>query len=212
VFADLHREHGVDLRTGVTVSGFEADGVVLEGGEKVPADLVVVGIGAVPDTALAEAAGLKVDDGVLVDARLATSAPDVYAAGDVANHDHLVLGRRIRVEHWDTAIEQARVAARNMLGEQLAYDRLPYFFTDQYDLGMEYVGHAADGQYDDVVLRGDTGADAGGDRVFMAWWLRGGRVVAGMHVNDWDASDDLRRIVGRDVDPVSLREAPLSEL
>jgi len=205
VFARLHQEHGVELRTGVQVTGFEVDGVVLDGDEKVTADLVVVGVGALPDTELAEAAGLAVDNGVTVDARLATSAPDVFAAGDVANHDHPVLGRRIRVEHWDTASEQGKVAARNMLGEGIAYDRLPYFFTDQYDLGMEYVGSAA--EYDDVVLRGDVGG-----RVFTAWWLQGARVVAGMHVNDWDASDHLHRIVGQEVDPVALREAPLAEL
>ena len=205
VFARLHQEHGVELRTGVQVTGFEVDGVVLDGDEKVTADLVVVGVGALPDTELAEAAGLAVDNGVTVDARLATSAPDVFAAGDVANHDHPVLGRRIRVEHWDTASAQGKVAARNMLGEGIAYDRLPYFFTDQYDLGMEYVGSAA--EYDDVVLRGDVGG-----RVFTAWWLQGARVVAGMHVNDWDASDHLHRIVGQEVDPVALREAPLAEL
>jgi 3-phenylpropionate/trans-cinnamate dioxygenase ferredoxin reductase subunit len=194
VFADLHREHGVDLRTGVRVAGFEADGVVLQGGEKVPADLVVVGIGAAPDTALAEAAGLAVDDGVLVDAQLTTSSEHVFAAGDVANHDHPVLGRRIRVEHWDTAIEQGRVAARNMLGEGLAYERLPYFFTDQYDLGMEYVGNAA--SYDEVVVRGDTSGDAEEGRRLTAWWLDNGRIVAGMHVNDWDAIEQIRQAVG----------------
>lgn len=127
LFADLHRAHGVDLRLGTAV-----DEAALAA-----ADLVIVGIGAIPQTELAEQAGLEVDHGVLVDERLRTSDPDIYAVGDVANHQHPVLGRRIRVEHWDTAIEQGKVAAHNLMGEDERYTHLPYFFTDQYDLGME---------------------------------------------------------------------------
>ena len=178
VFADLHEAHGVNLRTGARVAAEDLAG----------ADLVVVGVGVRPATELAEAAGLAVDDGVLVDARLRTSDPDVYAAGDVANHDHPVLGRRVRVEHWDTAIQQAKVAAHNLLGGAEAYEKLPYFFTDQYELGMEYVGRgSAD---DDVVVRGDTTG------AFRAYWVSGGRVTAAMHVNDWDAIDDLKAAIG----------------
>ena len=197
IFADLHREHGVDLRLGASVEGFEkaGDGVrlALAGGDAVDADLLLVGIGAAPDTALAEAAGLDVDNGVLVDASLRTSAPDVYAAGDIANAVHPVLGRRVRVEHWDNAIEQGKAAARAMLGEDVSYDRMPYFFTDQYDLGMEYVGHADPATVDEVVVRGDTS----GERVFRAFWVQDGVVTAAMHANDWDAGDAIREQVGK---------------
>ncbi len=209
IFAGLHREHGVDLHTGVSVSGIDRDGaravIGLGDGASVEADLVVVGIGVAPNVALAEAAGLDCDNGVLVDEHLRTSDPDVYAAGDVANALHPVLGRRIRVEHWDTAIGQGQTAARAMLGHDATYDRLPYFFTDQYDLGMEYVGSVGPDGYDDVVLRGDTSG-----RTFTAFWSRDGRVLAGMHVNVWDATDHIRRIVGRDVDAARLRDESLS--
>lgn len=177
-FADLHRAHGVDLRLGTQVTAADLSG----------ADLVVAGIGVTPRVALAEAAGLAVDNGVLVDAGLRTSVPSVLAVGDIANHAHPVLGRRIRVEHWDTAINQAKVAAHNLAGGDEVYDAMPYFFTDQYDLGMEYVGSA--GADDEVVVHGDLEALA-----FRAFWLRGGRVVAAMHANDWDATDDLRAAV-----------------
>ncbi len=198
VFADLHREHGVDLRLGTTVESVEAaDGasrVRLSDGHELTADLVLVGIGAVPDDGLAAAAGLATDHGILVDATLRAGDPHVYAVGDVANHDHPVLGRRIRVEHWDTAIHQGRHAARNLLGADAPYERQPYFFTDQYDLGMEYVGSVGPDGYDDVVIRGDLAA-----RDFRAFWISDGRVVAGMHVNDWDAIDDIRSRVGQAV-------------
>ena len=192
VFADLHREHGVDLRLATKVTGIDREGdrvVVHTDGGDVEGDVLVVGIGAVPDTTLAEAAGLAVDNGVLVDAGLRTSDEHVWAVGDLARHDHPTLGR-LRVEHWDNAIEQAKVAARNMAGGDEAYDRMPYFFTDQYDLGMEYVGHGAPG--DEVVTRGDVAG-----RVFKAYWLRDGVVAAAMQVNDWDASDEIRAAVGK---------------
>lgn len=196
VFADLHREHGVDLRLGARLTGVERSGdgvrLTLDDGT-VDADLLLVGIGAAPSTTLAEGAGLDVDNGVLVDEHLRTSAPDVLAAGDIANAWHPVLGRRVRVEHWDNAIEQGKAAARSMLGEDVSYDRLPYFFTDQYDLGMEYVGHADPAEVDEVVVRGDTT----GDRVFTAYWVKDGVVAAGMHANDWDAIDGIRDQVGK---------------
>ena len=195
VFADLHREHGVDLRLGARLTGVRRSGggvrLTLDAGT-VDADLLLVGIGAAPITTLAEKAGLDVDNGVLVDEHLRTSAPDVLAAGDIANAWHPVLGRRVRVEHWDNAIEQGKAAARSMLGEDVSYDRLPYFFTDQYDLGMEYVGHADPAEVDEVVVRGDTS----GDRVFTAYWVKDGVVAAGMHANDWDAIDGIRDQVG----------------
>ena len=185
VFAQLHRHHGVDLRLGVAVTPEDlAD-----------SDAIVVGIGAIPTTDLAEAAGLAVDNGILVDSQLRTSDPHIYAVGDVANHDHPVLGRRIRVEHWDTSVEQAKVAAGNILGAGEDYARLPYFFTDQYDLGMEYFGSVGPDGYDRVEIEGADTVLAGG--AFRAFWYRGDRVVAAMHANDWDASDAVReRVTG----------------
>ena len=183
VFADLHRSHGVDLRLGTRVTREDLAG----------AQLVVVGVGVEPVLDLADGAGLAVDNGVLVDAALRTTDPRIVAAGDIANHDHPLLGR-VRVEHWDTAIEQGKHAARTLLGEVEDYERLPYFFTDQYDLGMEYVGHgSAD---DEVVIEGDAKGDAEG-LAFRALWLRDGIVTAGMHVNDWDAIDEIRAAVGK---------------
>ena len=212
VFADLHTEHGVDLRLGVQVSAIEKTDsravVHLADGSDVTADLVVVGIGVAPNVELAEAAGLETDNGILVDEHLGASEPDVFAAGDVANALHPVLGRRLRVEHWDTAIEQGKTAAHAMLGHAPTYDRLPYFFTDQYDLGMEYIGNVGPDGYDEVVLRGDT--TAAGGRTFTAFWLKGDQVLAGMHANDWDATDHLRAIVGKRVEAVRLRDESLS--
>jgi NADPH-dependent 2,4-dienoyl-CoA reductase/sulfur reductase-like enzyme len=211
-FAALHRAQGVDLRLRARIESFTRtdDGrsvLELDDGSHVTADLVVVGIGVEPNDGLAGVAGLAVDNGVQVDEQLRTSDPHVFAVGDIANHQHPVLGRRIRVEHWDTAIEQARVAARNMLGGDEDYTRLPYFFTDQYDLGMEYVGSLGPDGYDDVVLRGDPAGQ------FTAFWVRKGRVEAGMHVNDWDAIDPIRRLVGAQVSLDRLRDesVPLVE-
>jgi 3-phenylpropionate/trans-cinnamate dioxygenase ferredoxin reductase subunit len=208
-FADLHRAHGVDLRLGTSVEAVEQDRVVVSGGEAVPAGLVVVAVGAAPRLSLADAAGLATGSGVLVDARLRTADPHVYAAGDIADHDHPVLGHRVRVEHWDNAIEQGKVAARNMLGEDVAYERAPYFFTDQYDLGMEYVGHAPKEHTDSVVVRGDLAEVKG----IVAWHDRG-TVLAAMHVNEWDATDDLRSLLGRSVDLARFEDpsVPLSDL
>ena len=210
VFAGLHTEHGVDLRVNASVVSVDHDAggtvVHLADGSSVAADLLVVGIGITPVSGLAGAAGLRVDDGVVVDEHLRTSHADVFAAGDVANAYHPRLARHVRVEHWDNAIHQGRSAARNMLGAELAYDRLPYFFTDQYDLGMEYVGHVGPDGYDEVVLRGDVPG-----RVFTAFWVGAGRVLAGMHANDWDAIDPVRRIVeSGDVDLARLRDADVA--
>ncbi|MFE0462029.1 NAD(P)/FAD-dependent oxidoreductase [Kitasatospora sp. NPDC058965] len=216
VFADLHREHGVDLRFGVQVAAFEgADGTVtgvrLGDGTVVPAEAVLVGIGAAPATELAEAAGLSVDNGILTDASLRTSDPDVFAAGDVARAAHPLLGRPIRVEHWANALHQPRTAARAMLGQEAVYDRVPYFYTDQYDLGMEYTGYVEPGGYDRVVFRGDPAR-----REFVAFWLAAGRVLAGMNVNIWDVTDAIRDLVrsGRTVDPARLADpqVPLAEV
>lgn len=195
LFAELHREHDVDLRLGTQATAIEhveeRTDVTLSDGERLHPDLLVVGVGVRPDTALAEAAGLATHDGILVDAALRTSDPHVWAAGDVANHDHPTLGR-LRVEHWDTAIQQGRHAAGAMLGDAAPYAAQPYFFTDQYDWGMEYVGRGRPD--DDLVTRGDP--RRGG---LTAFWVRDGIVVAGMQINDWDASDAVRALVGKRV-------------
>ena len=196
VFADLHRQNGVDLRCEVTVAAIRAGqgdpqvvgSVELGDGTVLDADVVVVGVGVLPNVELARSAGLAVENGILVDASLRTSDPDIVAAGDVANAEHPVLGTRIRVEHWANALNQPAVAAQTMLGVDAVYDRLPYFFTDQYDLGMEYLGHA--GADDDVVVRGDLDA-----REFVALWVRDGRVAAGMNVNIWDVTDKIRELI-----------------
>jgi 3-phenylpropionate/trans-cinnamate dioxygenase ferredoxin reductase component len=200
VFADLHREHGVDLRTGVEVTAItpngDGAGVTLGDGSNVDVDLLVVGVGVEPVTDLAEAAGLTVDNGIRTDGHLRTDDEHIYAIGDVANVDHPVLGHPLRVEHWDTAIQHGKALAATLTGTPTEASALPYFFTDQYDLGMEYVGNPGPEGYDRVVLTGDVPG-----RVFRAWWLRGTRVVAGMHVNDWDAIDEIRRVVGTDEAP-----------
>ena len=204
VFADLHREHGVDLRLGASVAAIEADGVRLADGSLVPADAVVVGVGVRPRTELAEAAGLEVDNGVLVDAQLRTSDPTIFAVGDIANQDHPVLGRRIRVEHWAAALNQGPAAAAAMLGGTEPYGALPYFFSDQYDLGMEYVGHATPGSYTQVVVRGDTKT-----REFVAFWLDDAdRIRAAMNVNVWDVVDELKPLIvnGTPMDPAKLAD------
>jgi 3-phenylpropionate/trans-cinnamate dioxygenase ferredoxin reductase subunit len=216
VFADLHREHDVDLRLGTGVERIRpADGglvVVDSTGEEIEADSVVVGVGIRPALEIAEAAGLAIDDGVAVDASLRTSDPDTYAAGDVAAAEHPILRTRIRVEHWANALNGGPVAAKAMLGQDVVYDEFPYFFTDQYDLGMEYIGHAPPDSYDRVVIRGDLAG-----REFQAFWLSGGRALAGMHVNLWDDGiDPIEQVVasGRSLDADRLADpsVPLDEV
>ena len=203
VFAGLHREHGVDLRCGVQVAEItgedgQADGVLLADGTHIPADTVIAGVGITPNTQLAAAAHLAVDNGIRVDEQLRTADPDVFAAGDVASAFHPLLGAHIRVEHWANALHQPQAAGRAMLGQPVSYDRIPYFYTDQYDLGMEYTGYTEPGGYDKVVFRGDVAA-----REFVAFWLGdGGRVLAGMNVNVWDVTEPIGALV-RSRRPVS---------
>jgi 3-phenylpropionate/trans-cinnamate dioxygenase ferredoxin reductase subunit len=191
-YRDLHADHGVQLLMGTGVEAFDGDRTVRRvrtgDGHELDCDLVVVGVGVRPRTELAEHAGIAVGDGVLADEHLQTSAPEVFVAGDVANARHPFYGERIRVEHWANALEQGPVAARNMLGAREPYERLPYFFSDQYDVGMEYAGFAR--TWDRVVFRGDPAS-----REFIAFWLSDGRVVAGMNVNVWDVTDAIQAII-----------------
>jgi 3-phenylpropionate/trans-cinnamate dioxygenase ferredoxin reductase subunit len=193
IYAQIHRDHGVDLHTGVSLESFEGgagrvERVRLADGRALECDFVVAGIGVSPRTALADGAGIAVDNGILVSDRLETSHAGVFAAGDVANALHPFYGRQLRVEHWANALNQPATAARAMLGKPASYDRLPYFFSDQYDVGMEYTGYAT--EWDEVVLRGDPAAPE-----FIAFWLEDGRVVAGMNVNVWDVTDPIKALI-----------------
>jgi 3-phenylpropionate/trans-cinnamate dioxygenase ferredoxin reductase subunit len=212
-FGEVHRSHGVRLITDARVDAIEGSGgsaraVRLAGGERIECELVVLGVGVTPRTALAEAAGLSIDDGIVADELLRTSAPDVFAAGDVANALRPRYGRRIRVEHWANALEQGPAAARAMLGGSQPFDELPYFFTDQYDIGMEYVG--LHDPSDRLILRRKPD-----ENQLVALWIGSdGRVSAGMHVNDWDAIEPLKGLVGQTVDAARLEDEslPLAEL
>jgi 3-phenylpropionate/trans-cinnamate dioxygenase ferredoxin reductase subunit len=192
IYAEIHRDHGVALHTSARLDAFEGservESVRLAGGRSLESDLVVVGVGVTPRTALAERAGLPLDNGVVVDQSLETSVPGVFAAGDVANAWHPFYERHLRVEHWANALHQPEVAARAMLGKSAVYERLPYFFSDQYDIGMEYSGYAS--EWDEVVFRGDRVG-----REFIAFWLAGGRVVAGMNVNVWDVAEPIAELI-----------------
>ena len=207
VFARLHRDHGVTVLTGTTVrelrgSAGRVETVVTDGHAGLPADLVVVGIGAVPNAQLAAAAGMEVDNGVVVDEALRSATPDVYAAGDVASSFHPLYGRHVRVEHWANALNGGPAAARSMLGQDVSYERVPYFYTDQYELGMEYSGLGGPG--DTVVCRGDR--DSG---EFIAFWIsEDRRVTAGMNVNVWDVTDQIQQLIRsrRQVDPARLAD------
>jgi 3-phenylpropionate/trans-cinnamate dioxygenase ferredoxin reductase component len=192
VYLQIHRDHGIQFLPETTVERFEGSGsverVLTRDGALIEADFVVVGVGVRPRVELAERAGLRIDNGIAVDERLQSSAPGVFAAGDVANARHPFYGRSIRVEHWANAIAQGAAAARSMLGGEDAFDEIPYFFSDQYEVGMEYGGWAE--TWDEVVFRGDVDA-----REFVAFWLEGDRVVAGMNVNVWDVNEPIRELI-----------------
>ena len=212
-YRDAHAQHGVSLALGDGVEAFEGDGhlaaVRTSTGRTVECDFAVVGIGVAPRVQLAVEAGVEVENGIVVDEKLESSAPNVFAAGDVANAWHPFYQRRIRVEHWANALNQGPAAARAMIGEPVSYDRIPYFFSDQYDVGMEYSGFAT--EWDEVVFRGDR---AGGE--FIAFWLKDGRVLAGMNVNVWDVNDEVQALIrsGQQVDVGALRDpaTPLDTL
>jgi 3-phenylpropionate/trans-cinnamate dioxygenase ferredoxin reductase subunit len=214
-YRDVHSDHGVDLHLAMGVEALRGSGAVeevrLADGTVLQADLVVVGVGVLPRVELAETAGLALDNGIVTDEHLATSVAGVFAAGDVARAWHPVLGRPIRLEHWSSALNQGPVAAKNMLGIPTPYKRIPYFFSDQYDVGMEYSGYAT--EWDEVVFRGDPVS-----REFIAFWLKDGRLAAGMNLNVWDVAEaiaalvsgqrpvDVARLVDPDVELASLVE------
>ncbi|GAA1353784.1 NAD(P)/FAD-dependent oxidoreductase [Streptomyces beijiangensis] len=221
IFTDLHTDHGVRFHFGARLTEISGhDGMVLAAltsdGQEHPAHDVLAAIGAAPRTGLAEAAGLDLapraqGGGIAVDTSLRTSDPDIYAAGDVASAHHPLLGTTLRVEHWANALNGGPAAARAMLGREVSYDRIPYFFSDQYDLGLEYSGWAPPGSYDQVIVRGDAGK-----REFIAFWLKDRRVLAGMNVNVWDVTDPVQQLIrsGAEVDPEALGDpsVPLDSL
>jgi 3-phenylpropionate/trans-cinnamate dioxygenase ferredoxin reductase subunit len=196
IYRDIHTDHGVEMLMGTGVEAFEGDEAVdrvrTSDGRVIECDFVVVGVGVQPRIQLGATAGLEVDNGIVVDEHLETSVPGVFAAGDVANAHHPFYGERIRVEHWANALHQGPAAARNMLGQAEPFERLPYFFSDQYDVGMEYSGFARD--WDRVVFRGDPAS-----REFIAFWISEDLVVAGMNVNVWDVNDPIRRLISERV-------------
>jgi NADPH-dependent 2,4-dienoyl-CoA reductase/sulfur reductase-like enzyme len=216
MFAELHASHGVDLRPSVVVDSITGEhgrvsGVRLDDGDVVDADLVLIGIGAIPNVDLARSAGAAVGSGVLTDAALRTDLPNVYAAGDIADAYHPIAGMRLRSEHWANALHGGAAAARSMLGRSVSYDDIPYFYTDQYDLGMEYSGFGPLARGADIVYRGDRER-----REFISFWVAEGRVVAGMNVNVWDVNEAVQGIIrrGNRVDPRRLadEQVPLEEL
>jgi 3-phenylpropionate/trans-cinnamate dioxygenase ferredoxin reductase subunit len=192
IYLDLHRDHGVEFLPETTVERFEGQGsverLVTADGAVIETGFVVVGIGVAPRVGLVEGTGIQIDNGILVDERLQATAPGVFAAGDVANAYHPFYGHGFRVEHWATALNQGPVAARAMLGEEVSYEEIPYFFSDQYDAGMEYSGYAAD--WDEVVFRGDVAA-----REFVAFWLKDERVLAGLNLNVWDVNEAVQELI-----------------
>jgi 3-phenylpropionate/trans-cinnamate dioxygenase ferredoxin reductase component len=192
VFRQLHTDHGVEFRPNTRIESFighgTVEGVRTTSGEVIAADLVLVGIGVLPRTELAADAGLELDDGVVTDHRLRTSAPKIFAAGDIASAWHPLFNRRLRVEHWANARDQGIIAARNMLGQSHSYDRIPHFLSSQYDFSIEYAGHAW--HWDQVVFRGDPAS-----RSFIAFWLAGGRLVAGMNANIPGVHDDIEALI-----------------
>jgi 3-phenylpropionate/trans-cinnamate dioxygenase ferredoxin reductase component len=208
-YRDVHAGHGVEMHFGAAtealVGSGRVEGVRLAGGEVLPADVVVVGVGVAPATELAEKAGIDVKNGVLTNEYLESSSPGIFAAGDVANAFHPLFGEQVRVEHWANARNQGPAAARNMLGKARPYARVPYFYSDQYDVGMEYSGYAP--AWDDVVFRGDVAR-----REFIAFWLKDGRVAAGMNVNIWDISGKVSDLVAsrRVVDKAKLADPDVS--
>lgn len=213
IYRDVHRDHGVEFIPETTVERFEGgeavERVITRDGAEIESSFVVIGIGVVPRTELLETAGLNPDNGIVVDEALRTSLPGIHAAGDIANARHPIYDRHLRVEHWANALNQGPAAARAMLGQEVSYDEIPYFFSDQYETGMEYGGYAT--EWDEVVFRGDVDA-----REFIAFWVKDERVLAGMNMNVWDVNESIRDLIrsGERVDRKRLidPDVPLGEL
>lgn len=210
VFLGLHEAHGVRFHVGAFVRELRGEGsvssVVLGDGTELPADVVVAGVGITPNVELAVAAGLDTANGISVDASLRTSDPSIFAAGDVADVEHPLLGRSIRVEHWANALNGGPAAAKSMLGQDVVYDRLPYFYSDQYELSMEYAGYAGPGDYNQFIFRGDPSRYE-----FVAFWLNDGRVLAGMNANVWDVHGDIQALVRAGLAGTSVDLARLAD-
>ncbi len=211
VFTELHKSHGVRFKFGETIQAAGEGYVTTSSGERLDADVVLAAIGVLPDDALAREAGLEVGDGIVADAALRTSSPDIFAAGDVVSSYRPLYQRRVRVEHWQNAIASGEAAARSMLGQEVSYDPVPYFYSDQYNLGMECAGLPSPGSYDQVVYRGSVD-----ELEFIAFWLRGGAVIAGMNVNVWDVTDEIQALIrsGRvpELDRLANPSVPLAEV
>jgi 3-phenylpropionate/trans-cinnamate dioxygenase ferredoxin reductase subunit len=213
VYRDIHADQGVRMLMGTGVEAFEGGGAVervrTSDGRALECDFVVVGVGVEPRIGLARQAGLALDNGIVVDEHLQTSVPGVFAAGDVANAHHPFYDEHLRVEHWANALNQGPAAARNMLDQDRPYERLPYFFSDQYDVGMEYTGFAR--VWDRVVFRG-----APESREFIAFWVLEDRVAAGMNVNVWEVTEAIQRLIRERVAVDDRRlsdpDVPLAEL
>ncbi|MDQ2898014.1 MAG: FAD-dependent oxidoreductase [Actinomycetota bacterium] len=222
IYRDIHTDHGVEMVLGTGVEALEGaqrvERVRTSNGRVIDCDFVVAGIGATPRTALAENTGIVVDNGLVTNALLETAVPGIFAAGDVANAHHPLFGQ-LRVEHWANALHQGPAAARNMLGvadaldrvldHPVAYERIPYFYSDQYEVGMEYSGHTTGGE--EVVFRGDPGS-----REFIAFWLSDERIVAGMNVNVWDVPEQIQALITSrlrvDRDRLADPHTPLTDL
>ncbi len=219
IYAKKHESKGVTFHKDSNVASFEGSGgalasVRLTDGTEIPATLAVVGIGIVPNVELAVAGGLQVDNGIVTDASLRTSDPDIYACGDVASSMNPLIGKHLRLDHWANALNGGPAAAKSMLGQAVTYDRVPYAYSDQFDLGMEYAGYVEPGGYDSVVFRGDPSAYE-----FLAFWVKDGRVLAGMNANIWDVQGDIQNLVragysGKSVDLAKLADpgTPLADL
>jgi 3-phenylpropionate/trans-cinnamate dioxygenase ferredoxin reductase component len=216
IFVDLHRDHGVDLRCQVEVAALSSrngavTGVILNDGSQIEADMVLVGVGITPNSQLAAEAGLDIDNGIMVDEHLRTSDPNIFAAGDVANANNPRLGRHLRVEHWANARRQGATAGKAMLGQDAVDARPSYFFSDQYDLGMEYTGDIGPAGYDRVIFRRHADSSQ-----LIVFWLHEQRVQAGMNINIWDVADDIERLVQSarpvDVDDLANPGIPLASL
>jgi 3-phenylpropionate/trans-cinnamate dioxygenase ferredoxin reductase component len=212
-YRDVHETHGVEMRMRTGVEALEGSGSVTavrtRDGQSIACDFVVVGVGVIPRARLADEAGAKIENGIVVNQQLRTTLPNVFAAGDVANAWHPFFKRNIRVEHWANALNQGPAAAQAMLGQDVCYDRIPYFFSDQYEIGMEYSGYAT--EWDEVIYRG-----AISDGEFIAFWLKDQRVIAGMNVNVWDVNEDVQRLIRsrQEINPAALRDqsTPFGEL